>query len=126
MAQISINSLKYEGHHIRIEKGNVFIDGTQIKCSENQKTINISIVGDVDQIQCDYAENFIVEGNVDDLYSISGDVKVTGNIGEINTTSGNVKCENKIEGSVNTVSGNVKASSISGNVKTISGDIKKS
>jgi len=123
MAQININGSSYSGSDVRIENGKVYVNGNLVKGSENDKTINILIEGNVDRVEIDYCSNIVIEGDVKSLNSTSGDVNANNVTGDIKTTSGDVKIKGDVGGSVNTVSGDVEANKISGNVKTVSGDI---
>jgi hypothetical protein len=101
---ITINGVSYYGNNISINNGNIKIDG--INVAVNEKMINISVNGNVDQLSVDSCESLIVSGNVADVKTVSGDVN----------------CQNVL-GSVKTVSGDVSAKNINGNVNTVSGDI---
>lgn len=101
----------------------VFVDGEEV--TPDGKTITISIKGDVDSVQVDACDKIYINGNVNNISTMSGDVVLNEAKGDIKTTSGNVTCEGNCGGSITTVSGDVKAMDIAGSVKTVSGDIKK-
>jgi hypothetical protein len=101
---ITINGTSYDGNNISINNGNVVIDGKRI-ISED-KVINIVVNGNI--------VNFVIDSG--------NSIEVNGNIESMKTVSGDVRCDS-ISGNVNTVSGDVVARSIGGSIKTISGDI---
>ncbi|MNG24145.1 hypothetical protein D3C84_1088360 [compost metagenome] len=63
-----------------------------------------------------------VEGDVERLETVGGNVHVTGWCRDVITTSGNVTCGD-VSGDVETIAGSVKCSTVSGKVKTMSGGI---
>lgn len=123
MITINGKSISYSGNgSISIVNGKVIVDGKRID-SEDSKTINITILGDIKDLNIDYCETISVSGTVGDLQTTSGDVNCKDISGDVQSTSGNIECGN-VNGSVKTVSGNVRANEISGSTKTVSGDIK--
>lgn len=121
MAQITINGKSYVGNSISISKNQIIINGTNIV--EDSKIINISIEGNVDSLNVDACEKVVVQGFVNSLSTMSGDVECMNVNKDVKTMSGNVECGD-IGGDVSTSSGDVKAKNIGGSVKTSSGDIK--
>ena len=74
----------------------------------DSKEINISVVGNIEQLKVDFCNKVSVEGNVKSISTQSGDVEVTGDVdGNIQTMSGDVDCGH-VQGSISTMSGNVK------------------
>ena len=122
MANMIINNNGHIGTSISVINGKVFIDGKEVKL-EDQKTINISIDGVVDNLSVDVCSSLQVKGHVNTIKTASANVICHNVDGNINTTSGDVDCED-VKGSVQTVSGDVSAKIINGDVKTVSGDIK--
>jgi hypothetical protein len=102
---ISINGKSYSGNNIVVNNGKVVIDGKNV--TPDTKEININVDGNIESIEVDSCNKFIVNGNVTKLSSISGDIK----------------CKD-VHGGVNTISGDVECGKVGGNVSTISGDIE--
>lgn len=66
-----------------------------------------------------------IEGDVDgDVNTVSGNVIVNGDVGNVKSTSGDVGVSGAVCGDVKTVSGDVEAEQILGNTKTVSGNIR--
>ena len=107
MSQIIINNKGYVGKSITITNGNVIIDGKSIEIEE--KEINISVTGDINDLRVTSCNSLEIKGNVKTIETTSGDINIEGDV------SGNVK----------TVSGDVRCGNITGDVKTVSGDIKR-
>lgn len=120
MATITINNTVFTGNNIRVENGNVIIDGEDV--TPDSKEIHIAVQGDVESIDVGVCREFEVIGNVGKVRTGSGDLKCGNVTGDVQTGSGNVDCWS-IGGSVQTGSGDVSAENISGSVKTGSGDI---
>jgi hypothetical protein len=100
----TINGVAYVGNSVSIVDGKVIVDGREQE-------------GTLEQVV-----NIQVQGNVEELSTVSGDVRVAGDVGSLRTTSGDVHCAS-VKGSVETVSGDVRAKTVLGSVKTVSGDI---
>lgn len=105
-----------------ISDDRLIINGKEIDLDKDQKTFNIEISGDVNQVEVDVCNVMKISGNVGYVETASGDVTCGDVINFVKTVSGSVECGTVRD--VDTISGNVKAKSISGNVKTVSGDIK--
>jgi hypothetical protein len=121
---IQINSSSYGGKSIVIKNNRIIIDGVDVTSNhKDSKEILITVTGDLENLDVEYAKAIQITGNVGKVDSGSGDI-VCGNVmGGVRTGSGDVEC-GSIEGDVQTGSGDVKATTISGSVKTGSGDIK--
>ncbi len=109
MGTISINGRSYSGNNVSISNGVVTIDGQVQLDGAKLPTITINVQGNLDSLKVDSCREVDVTGDVNNLQTMSGDVRVSGSV----------------FGRVETLSGNVKAGSIAGNVKTLSGNIKK-
>lgn len=105
---VVINGQSYKGNNVSIAGGVVTIDGVRQDGEFKEKTLNISISGDVASLK-----------------TASGNITVNGYCEEVETVSGDVTCED-VQGSVETVSGNVKAEVIHGKVRTVSGNVRGS
>jgi len=118
---ININGTYISGNNITITKNRVIIDGVDV--TPDSKVITITVDGNIDEINADYCQKILVNGNVRSITATSGDIECKEVSGDIKTTSGDIECEN-VCGSVNTTSGDVKCGNVTGNVKTLSGDIR--
>lgn len=115
--------------------------GFDLKVSKGSTTINgrtytggsISIMGDgtviIDGVVQEGAQlvgpiNVTVNGDVESLRTVSGDITVNGSTGSIQSTSGNVQVGGDVSGNVQTVSGDVSCNKVEGGARTVSGDIK--
>jgi hypothetical protein len=106
MSTITINGNTYSGNSIVVTNGKVVINGKDV--TPDSKEINISVVGNIEQLKVDACNKVSVEGSVKSISTQSGDVEVTGDVdGSISTMSGDVDC-NMVGGSISTMSGDVK------------------
>jgi hypothetical protein len=106
MSTITINGNTYSGNSIVVTNGKVVISGKDV--TPDSKEINISVVGDIEQLKVDACNKVSVEGSVKSISTQSGDVEVTGDVdGSISTMSGDVDCGH-VQGSISTMSGDVK------------------
>lgn len=103
---ININGKSYSGRNITITNGKVVIDGRD--ATPDGKEIKIAVEGGVNILDVDACKTVYVDGDVGEIQTASGDIKIKGNI----------------EGNVKTMSGDVTCLNIAGGVKTMSGDIK--
>lgn len=104
---MTINGKPYAGNNVTIVNDEVYIDDVKQDAIES-KVINITI-----------------NGNADNVSTVSGDIVIKGNAGNtVTSTSGDIEIYGDVEGSVNTISGDVEAKIISGSVSSISGNIK--
>jgi hypothetical protein len=114
---IVIGNNIYSGDNITISKGRVFINGQEINTGD-QKTINITVNGDIESIKADACQKITVSGSSGSIQTQSGDVECGNVNGSVTTMSGDVDCGD-IGGSVQTMSGNVKHKKTSiGNIGT--------
>lgn len=132
MAIIKVNDKSYVSNSLvtrvtqtisNVNNSQIIINGVDV--TPNDKVINISVEGNLDVLDVSVANQININGDVNSLTSVSGDVNVTGIVkGSLRTTSGDIECGN-IGGDVNSTSGNIDVSgTIGGSVKTISGDVK--
>ena len=107
-AEKDCNNVHVIGHasNVVIRNGVTIVDGVPIKYLEGGCVTHI-----------------IIQGDVQNVTTTSGDVSVCGSVGSINCTSGDVDCGDVI-GSVNTTSGDVNCGSVGGMVNTYSGNIR--
>lgn len=119
---VQINGNIVKGNNIRILDGNITIDGQEY--AKGEKSINITIEGNVGTIEAEVCDTIRVNGDVDSITTTTGDVEVTGNVkGDIDTSSGDIEC-GEVKGNINTMSGDVDCGDIIGDVETMSGDIE--
>ena len=124
MANMTINNQSYSGKSISITNGKVIIDGKDV--THEGKEINISVEGNIEKLECDYANEIDVIGIVGKLSNGSGDVNIKGEVeGDIKSGSGDIEIEGNVSGGITTGSGDVKCGNVTGSVKTGSGDIKR-
>ena len=106
MSIITINGNTFSGSNIIVTNGKVLINGKDV--TPDSKEINISVVGNIEQLKVDACNKVSVEGNVQSISTKSGDVEVSGDVdGSISTMSGDVDCGH-VKGSVSTMSGDIK------------------
>jgi hypothetical protein len=121
---IQINNNDYIGRSIVIRDNKIIIDGRDVTSElGDTKEINISVSGNLESLDVDYANKIEITGDVGKVSSGSGDINCRNITGGARSGSGDIECES-IEGDVQTGSGDVKAETITGSVKTGSGDIK--
>lgn len=103
---VKINKTEFVGKKITITNSNkVVVDGQPMD-DVLIPPIYVSIIGNVQQINGPVA-SIIIEGLVD----------------KVNTVSGEVRCGN-VSGNVKTVSGDILCSAIGGTVSTVSGNVQ--
>lgn len=124
MAIIVLNGKNYVGENLSIIGNQVYSDGKLLN-PEDEKEINISVEGNIEELKIGYCNSLNIKGDVHSAQSNSGNINVEGNIrSNVRTSSGDVKCK-EIVGDVQTTSGDVKVKgNISGKTTTVSGDIK--
>lgn len=104
---ISINGRNYVGRNISIAGNKVYIDGKLEAAAENDKVINITVTGNLEKLECEYADTISIEGDCHSVDSRNGNVKIQGNVtGNVENRNGNIKCGN-----------------VGGDAKTRNGDI---
>lgn len=118
---IQINNKGYAGRSITIVNGKVIVDGKDV--TPEGKEITISVQGNIDSLEVDYANSISITGDVYKARSGSGDISCGNITGGAQTGSGDIDC-GVINGDVQTGSGDVIATTITGSVRTGSGDIK--
>lgn len=135
MANIILNSPKsgfekrfdnVAGKNVSITKDMILIDG--VRHSFEEREISITIEGDISNLDITFSKLVKVNGSVENLNSVSGDIS-TNSAKSINTTSGDI--EINAEGDltiekISTISGDVDIDAKKCNiqkVETISGDV---
>ena len=106
MRNFTINGAIYSGDNIVITNNKILVNGKDV--TPDSKEINISVVGNIEQLKVDACNKVSVEGSVTSISTQSGDVEVTGDIsGGVQTMSGDVNCGN-VGGSISTMSGDIR------------------
>lgn len=126
-----VNGKKYEfadGSSITIINDKVYCNGKIVIDPDDfkEKTINITIKGDVKEVSttCGTIE---IKGNVHSVESTSGNIHIEGNVAaDVSSQSGDVTCGDVLSGNVKTMSGDINCGDINGEVSTMSGDITRS
>lgn len=121
MATITINGNTYTGRNVSVINGRVTVDGKDM--TPDNKTITISVQGDINELHVDACSFIKVKGNCKSVNSGSGDIACNDVLGSIKTGSGDVSCKN-VQGNVRTGSGDVECGNVAGNVTSMSGDIE--
>jgi hypothetical protein len=103
---IRINNMTVSGRNVTIQNGKIIVDGKTIDTG-NAPTIQIHVEGNIDTLQVDACEQISVQGNAQNVVTMSGDVTC-----------------NDVHGSVTTMSGDVRCKNVSGKIKTMSGDVR--
>ena len=87
-----MNGVTYSGRSVVMTNGKLIIDG--VTHTSNDKVINITITGDIDELSVDSCEYVSVVGNVTgSVKTVSGDILIDGNVsGDAKTVSGGIKC----------------------------------
>jgi len=108
MNSVQVNGITYSGNgNIVIKNDKVYIGGKDV--TPDSKEINITITDcKIEKLEVDHANTITIEGAVDTVKTMSGDVKIFG----------------EVTGSVSTMSGDVSCGSVGGKVSTMSGDIR--
>lgn len=104
---VNINGKTYSGRNIQINGDQVIIDGVVQEGGALIGPISVTVNGDVESLRT-VSGNITVNGSSGSIQSTSGDVEVKGDVvGNVQTVSGDVSCK-KVEGDARTVSGNIK------------------
>jgi hypothetical protein len=122
---ITVNGVTYTGKNITIKNGKVQIDGNDVT-PKDEKVINITVEGNINDLKVDACESCLITGNVKKVNTGSGDVSITGCCdGDIDTGSGDVEVAGNCGGDIDTGSGDVVVRGYcTGDIDTGSGDIK--
>ncbi|QVG64356.1 hypothetical protein Bestia_00123 [Acinetobacter phage Bestia] len=104
---VNVNGKTYTGKNIQINGDQVIIDGVVQEGAPLVGPINVTVNGDVESLR-----------------TVSGDITVNGSTGSIQSTSGDVEVKGDVVGNVQTVSGDVLCKKVEGDARTVSGDIK--
>lgn len=123
---ININGKIFYGNNISMSGNKITIDGVVVTDEDivNNKTVNITVEGNIESIEADYVTKIDIKGTTGSVKTTSGDVHCGNVAGDVKSTSGDVDIDGYVNGSIQTMSGNVSCGSVGGNIKTMSGNIK--
>ena len=127
-SKITINGRTFQGDNIAMNGNDIMIDGKAVydaSKESNPAPINITVEGNVRSLNIPQCENIEVMGDVDDLETMNGNVRVGGNVnGDVETMNGNVKAHT-IKGDVETFNGDVTTGILDGEIETFNGRVIK-
>lgn len=86
---VVINGVTYSGTNVSIVNGKVVVDGA----TQDQQLIGVV--------------NVVVNGDANEVNTVSGDVSINGSVGSVSSVSGDVNVRGGVTGSVSTVSGDI-------------------
>ena len=120
-----VNGRTIIGNNIVVRNGQVWVDG-KLESKEDEKIINITVTGDIEELTVDYAQSVVVHGAVGKARTSSGNLEIDGDVnGDVQASSGDITIEGAVGGSVETSSGDVDIrGAVGGSVRKTSGDIK--
>lgn len=109
-----MNIINVNGKIIKSNKGDitisgnkVFVDGVEID-TEDEKTINVNVDGNVQTLIVDNANEIKINGDAYDVSSKNGNVTIIGNVsGNVDNKNGNISCGD-VGGDVTTKNGNIR------------------
>ena len=104
----SSSSVQINGNTITRVGNKLIVDGQEIDLNKPQQIINITI-----------------DGNVENLdVPILGTLNIQGDCKSVDITNGSINIQGSVSGDVKTVNGSIKANSILGKCSTVNGSIK--
>ena len=102
------NSVQVNGSTITRVDNKLIVDGQEIDLNKPQQIINITI-----------------DGNVENLdVPVLGTLSIQGDCKSVDVTNGSINIQGNVSGDVQTVNGSIKANSILGKCSTVNGSIK--
>ena len=87
---VTINGVTYSGNSVSIINGKIVVDGEM----KDQQLSNMIV-------------NVVVNGDANEVSTVSGDISVNGNVNSVSSVSGDVNVRGGVNGSVSTVSGDI-------------------
>ena len=95
------------GRSIVINNGKIIVDGKNVELPD-EKTINITIHGDLESLRVDSCDEVKIDGNVSgDVHISQGRASIGGEVvGDVHVSQGNVDCGN-VKGDVSVSMGNI-------------------
>ena len=104
----SSNSIQISGNNITRVGNKLIVDGQEINLDKPQQIINITINGNVENLDV----------------PVLGTVNIQGDCKSVDITNGSINIQGSVSGDVKTVNGSIKANSILGKCSTVNGSIK--
>ena len=104
----SSNSIQINGNTITRVGNKLIVDGQEINLDKPQQIINITINGNVENLDV----------------PVLGTVNIQGDCESVEVTNGSINIQGNVSGDVQTVNGSIKANSILGKCSTVNGSIK--
>ena len=102
------NSIQINGSTITRIGNQLIIDGQEIDLNKPQQIINITINGNVENLDV----------------PVLGTVNIQGDCESVEVTNGSINIQGNVSGDVQTINGSIKANSILGKCSTVNGSIK--
>ena len=102
------NSIQISGNNITRIGNKLIIDGQEIDLNKPQQIINITINGNVENLDV----------------PVLGTVNIQGDCKSVDITNGSINIQGSVSCDVKTVNGSIKANSILGKCSTVNGSIK--
>lgn len=123
MADIIINNIRFQdARSIKIINNRIYIDGDEV--TPDAKNINISVEGNIAELDIDSCGALTINGNVDTIRAGSADIDIDGDVIVVTTASGEIDIRGSVNKSVTSASGDIEVRGhVYGNVSTMSGDI---
>ena len=126
MSTIIVNGKKYtvHGNNVNVINDKIYVDGKLFTdCETTEKTVNITIMGDVNSVKNECGEVKVTGKVMGDVSTMSGDIDIASEVGgSVTSTSGDIKCGN-VKGNAKTVSGDINCAQISGSASSLSGNV---
>ena len=127
MGTCVINGKIYPNIHgvVTINNNQILVDGKPLEDLHdiNEKTINITIDGNVEALDVTNCSNITVSGDVKKIKTGHGDITIGGNVnGDVKTGHGDIECNN-VEGDVSTGFGDIRCGDVKGRVSTHNGNV---
>ena len=123
--KIVINGKDYfisSTREIRVEGEDIYINGDKVKLEPKNDKINITILGDIENLKIGSCNNFKVEGNITTILS---SIRCDNLVGDIEKVNGSVRA-NIVNGNINKINGSLTMKELKGNVGEVNGSIIRS
>ena len=92
---VIINGVSYAGNSVSISGNKILIDG--INVTPDAKEITVQVDGNIESIDIDSCNSFLMNGSAGRVRSTNGDIEINGNVrcgavgGSVKTKNGNIK-----------------------------------
>jgi len=95
LGSININGSNFSGSSLQINGDKIIVDGKEVGSGSPSKNINISIEGDVNNVE-NRNGSITVKGNAQSVINRNGNISVNTLHGNAETRNGNINIQNKI------------------------------